>query len=63
MPDAAGGLTYGLGFMLATALLHIVGIGLGPAAGRIGERYGAVAYRAVGRVVAVAGPGMLTGVI
>jgi urease accessory protein len=63
MPDAAGGLTYGLGFMLATALLHIVGIGLGLAAGRIGERYGAVAYRAVGCVVAVAGLGLLTGVI
>ncbi len=29
MPVDASGLEYGLGFMLATALLHVVGIGLG----------------------------------
>jgi urease accessory protein len=63
MPDAAGGLTYGLGFMLATALLHLGGIGLGLAAGRISERHGAVANRVTGGLVAVAGVGLLTGVI
>ena len=63
MPGAAAGLSYGLGFMLATALLHLAGIGLGLAAGRISERHGAVAYRVTGGLVAVAGLGLLTGVI
>ena len=29
MPETAAGLTYGLGFVVATALLHMAGIGLG----------------------------------
>jgi urease accessory protein len=63
MPLAAAGLTYGLGFMAATAVLHAAGIGLGLLAGRIGERHGAIAYRVAGCAVVVAGVGLLTGVI
>jgi len=36
MPETATGLTFGLGFLAATALLHAAGIGLGVAAARIG---------------------------
>ena len=36
MPDASG-FAYAAGFVLATALLHGVGIGLGVVAGRLGE--------------------------
>jgi urease accessory protein len=63
MPSAAAGLTYGLGFMVATALLHVVGIGLGLAAGRIGARHGAAAYRVAGCIIAVAGLGLLAGAV
>jgi len=63
MLGAAAGLTYGLGFMAATALLHAIGIGLGLVAGRIGARRGALAYRFAGCLMAVAGAGLLAGVI
>ena len=42
--DASGG-AYGAGFVVATALLHIAGIALGVAIGRIGDAYGRAAYR------------------
>ena len=38
MPAAASALTYGLGFITATLLLHTVGIGLGLAFDRLGRR-------------------------
>jgi urease accessory protein len=63
MPSVAAGLTYGLGFIAGTALLHASGISFGYAAGQIGERYGAVAYRVAGSLVAVAGLGLLAGVV
>jgi urease accessory protein len=63
MPLAVAGLTYGLGFVAATALLHVAGIGLGLAAGRIGERQGAIAYRVAGCLVAAAGVGLISGII
>lgn len=63
MPEDAGGLAYGLGFMLGTALLHLVGLGLGFAIGRFGDRVSPVAVRAFGAVVAIAGIGIVTGVI
>ena len=58
MPAAASGFEYALGFMLATALLHLAGIALGFGAGRIGSR---VALRAGGAAIAAAGVGMLGG--
>lgn len=63
MPEDAGGLAYGLGFMLGTSLLHLVGLGLGFAIGRFGDRVSPVAVRAFGAVVAVAGVGIVTGII
>jgi urease accessory protein len=36
MPETAAGLAYGAGFIVSTALLHLVGVGLGVAAGRYG---------------------------
>ncbi|KQP61510.1 MULTISPECIES: HupE/UreJ family protein [unclassified Methylobacterium] len=55
MPDAAGGIVYGLGFLAATALLHATGLGLGFAAG------GANRLRYAGAGLAVAGLGLLAG--
>jgi urease accessory protein len=63
MPEDAGGLAYGAGFMLGTALLHLAGLGLGYAIGRIGERASPLAVRAIGGVVAIVGVGVLTGLV
>ncbi len=38
MPATAGGLSYGAGFIAATALLHFVGLGLGTLAARRSEK-------------------------
>ena len=59
MPETAAGLTYGLGFVVATALLHAAGIGLGLVAGRTRT----VAVRAAGGLAAIAGVALLTGLI
>lgn len=63
MPENAGGLAYAAGFMLATALLHVAGLGLGFLVGRAGERHGPLAVRAAGGLAAVAGLGLLAGVL
>ena len=60
MPIDASGLAYGLGFMLATAALHVVGIGLGVAIGRIGARSKLV-LQASGGAMALAGVALLGG--
>jgi urease accessory protein len=63
MPETVAGLAYGVGFMLATALLHLAGIGIGMLIGRTGDRYGPVAVRSAGGCIALAGVGILTGLI
>lgn len=63
MPENAGGLAYGLGFLAATAALHLAGLGLGAAVGRIGTLGSPVAVRAVGGLAAISGLGVLTGVL
>ncbi|MBA4789453.1 MAG: HupE/UreJ family protein [Rhizobiales bacterium] len=55
MPDDASGLAYGLGFVAATAALHLAGIGLGMGIARMGERHGAVLVRASGAAIALGG--------
>jgi urease accessory protein len=59
MPAAAGGIVYAAGFMLATAALHIAGIALGYLIGK----QGAIVMRSAGGIAAVAGVGLLTGLI
>jgi urease accessory protein len=59
MPLAAESVPYALGFMLATALLHLAGIALGFAIGRAGESYGRLGYRFAGGLVALAGIAIL----
>jgi urease accessory protein len=63
MPAAAAGLSYGAGFVIATALLHLAGIGTGMLIGRAGERRGAVVVRTAGGLVSVAGLALLAGLI
>jgi urease accessory protein len=59
MPDTASGIDYGIGFMLATAILHAVGVGLGLAIEQLGRLRVAQVARATGGTIAVAGIIML----
>jgi urease accessory protein len=63
MPENAGGVAYAAGFMIATAMLHVAGIGVGFLIGKAGEGYGPVVVRSTGGIAAVAGVGLLTGVL
>ncbi|WGD30139.1 HupE/UreJ family protein [Ancylobacter sp. WKF20] len=60
MPADASSLAYAAGFMLATALLHMAGIGLGTL---IGSARAPRLTQALGAGVALIGVGLLTGVI
>lgn len=58
LPDAANPFAYGIGFVIATGLLHLFGIGLGFLAG---SRWGRVAVRTGGGVIAAVGGAFLFG--
>ena len=60
MPVDASGLSYAVGFMLATASLHIMGIVLGLGVGKVGARSQLV-LRAGGGAMALAGFALLGG--
>jgi urease accessory protein len=61
MPLDASGFEYGLGFMLATALLHAVGIGIGFLIGMSTKTLGNNVYRIAGGLASVAGIALLLG--
>lgn len=55
MPETVGGLEYGAGFVMATALLHVVGVALGIGLNRASEKLAPVALRIGGGMIAAAG--------
>lgn len=55
MPIDASGVEYGLGFALATSILHAVGLGLGFGAKKVAEKIAPVAVRIGGGMIAAAG--------
>jgi urease accessory protein len=59
LPEAANPLAYAAGFVVATGLLHLAGIGLGQLWSRPA---GKMVVRAAGSVIALAGLAFLTGV-
>jgi urease accessory protein len=63
MPSAASGLTYALGFMAATSILHGIGIGIGMAIGRSNTSASSAFARLAGGAMAVAGVGIITGYV
>jgi urease accessory protein len=63
MAGLGAGALYGAGFVLATALLHAVGIGLGLAMGSLSNRYGQRLYQLSGSAVALAGVAILAGIL
>jgi urease accessory protein len=58
MPETASGLTYGVGFVLATAALHALGIGFGIFAMSVPR-----VRQFSGSAMALAGIGILAGLI
>lgn len=63
MPETATGVAYGIGFMLATALLHGAGIGLGFLAAKAAEARGALLVRGLGGAMSVFGLVVIAGAI
>ena len=61
MPLDVSGLEYGVGFMLATAMLHAVGIGIGFLIGVSSKTFGNNVYRIAGGLAATAGIALLLG--
>lgn len=63
MPTDASGLAYGVGFVLATAILHLIGIGLGLGIGLLAKATSRRTMQAGGTAMSLAGAAMLTGLI
>jgi urease accessory protein len=63
MPIDASGYEYAAGFMIATALLHVVGIGIGLGLTKAGQRHAPRMVQVGGGAMAVAGVGILTGLL
>lgn len=63
MPETASGLAYGLAFVVATALLHAIGIGIGTLIGKAGPRYSGTMSQVAGGAMALAGIAILGGSI
>lgn len=61
MPETAAGLEYAAGFVVATALLHAVGIGAAMGVASLLGRYGKLAARLAGVAFAAGGIGILAG--
>jgi urease accessory protein len=61
MPADAGGLQFALGFMAATALLHVAGIGGAIGVTKLAGRYGRPLARIAGVAFALGGVGVLAG--
>jgi urease accessory protein len=62
-PADASGLAYAAGFMVATAILHAVGIAVGFLVGRLSDSYGTAVYRVAGGAASVAGLAILAGIL
>lgn len=61
LPMDASGVEYGIGFTLATALLHAIGIGIGFLIGLLSKTLGDNVYRVAGGVASIAGVAFLSG--
>ena len=59
MPAAASAVLYGLGFVTATAILHLIGVGAGVASERLAQGAGRAALRLGGGAVAALGLALL----
>jgi len=60
MPESLSGFAYGVGFICATAVLHVIGVGLGLAIGKTGQVYSRRIAQIGGSAMAIAGAAILT---
>jgi len=63
MPESAGGLAYGAGFVVATILLHALGIAAGLMFGRQASSHGRLLVKYAGGAASLAGVGLLAGLL
>ncbi|MCG7393834.1 HupE/UreJ family protein [Microvirga sp. ACRRW] len=63
LPEAMSGLAYGIGFILVTALLHALGIGLGRVMSAIGQHQSTRMTQVAGGAVTITGLAILGGVL
>jgi len=63
MPEDASGLSFAIGFVVATSLLHVAGIASGMSIARIAREFNDKALRLCGGAIALAGVAILSGVI
>jgi urease accessory protein len=63
IPHAGSAASYAVGFMTATALLHMAGIGLGLMLGRLGQAQGNASHRVAGCLIAASGVVILTQIV
>ena len=63
MPESVASLTYGTGFLTATALLHALGIGGGLSLGGQSRARGRTLIRCLGGAASLAGVGLLAGIL
>ncbi len=63
LPEDTSGLVYGAGFVVATVLLHVVGISTGLALGRTAATGGERVLQLSGCAISVAGAAILIGII
>ena len=61
MPETASGLAYGTGFVLATAILHAVGLAIGIGLGQLGAGSARRTAQIGGGAIALAGAAILAG--
>lgn len=63
MPANVSGAEYAAGFMIATALLHVVGIGIGLGLAKVVQKHSSRVLQASGTAMAIVGIGILTGLM
>jgi urease accessory protein len=61
MPASAEGVTYAMGFLLATALLHLAGIAASLGMAKLAGRHGKMAAQCAAGLFAIGGVGILAG--
>jgi urease accessory protein len=61
MPGSAEGVTYAMGFLLATALLHLAGIAASLSMAKLAGRHGKMAAQCAAGLFAIGGVGILAG--
>lgn len=63
LPEDASGIAYGVGFMLATAFLHVIGIGTGLGLGAAAKFGGQRILQLSGIAMSLAGGALLAGIL